>query len=804
MDHKSNLNFPAELLDKVVDALPDILFTLDPESVITGFHARDTEKLLIPPDFFLGKPIADTIPAELLNIVQPAFNKAMETGETAIFSYPLTIGSRQSFFEGRFCAFNDKSGALFLVRDISSQMVTEEKLKSLSTLHQLIVEFSSRLVQASQDEVQQSINYTLKMLGEYALVDRVYIFDYDAATDIINNTFEWCSEGVSPEISKLQGIPFSIVPRWKEKFSRGEHVYIPLVSEIDEQYFVEREILEPQGIFSLLTLPMFFGEKFMGFIGFDSVKRVREWSEEHISLLRLAGEIIAGTIYREKFEREIIEARQQAENANKAKSEFLASISHEIRTPMNAILGFSEILFNNSRGEQEKTFLSGILSSGRTLMHLINDILDLSKIEAGQMEILPEPTRLADVIHDIGRIFSATIKEKNLNFDIIIENDVPEVLMIDDVRMRQILFNLLGNAVKFTESGSISVKASGFAGAPKPGFFNLEIAVSDTGIGIPASYQQMIFNAFVQVDSATTRQHGGTGLGLAITKKLVQMMNGTLSLQSQVNKGSTFIIALENLAIADELETRKNEFEWYNKIVTFEPSTILVVDDVTFNRELAKSFLSSFNLKVMEARNGQEGVSMARLYRPNLILMDLRMPEMNGFQATELLKQYPETRDIICIAFTASSMRHDEETIQKLFDGFLFKPITRNELIDCLMKFLPHQISDPPEELQLQSERETNGIPSHLAAQSDQLMLLRKEIELRILPDLRKLSMYLDADVFNTFRDNMYNISEKYSLNNFNHSLQTMGLAVNNYDFELFTQEINHFEQLLEQLLPEN
>lgn len=231
---------------------------------------------------------------------------------------------------------------------------SEEKLQSLNELHSLINQFSSLLIQANVNELHQAIDTTLQRLGDYAQVDRVYIFEHDSEKDEVNNTFEWCRAGITPEIENLQGIPFDAVPRWKEKFNANEHVYIPLVSEIAEEYHIEKGILEPQGIISLLALPIYYGERFIGFIGFDSVRNKREWSSEHIALLRLAGEIIAGSIYREQFEKEIIEARKIAEDANKAKSEFLANMSHEIRTPMNAILGFSEIMLNTNNDDKTK------------------------------------------------------------------------------------------------------------------------------------------------------------------------------------------------------------------------------------------------------------------------------------------------------------------------------------------------------------------------------------------------------------------------------------------------------------------
>lgn len=787
------------LLPSIIASMPDLIFILDQHGKMIGYHAPETEKLMLPPEEFLGKDFRSILPPELIDTIEEAFSRALESGLVATVKYPLPVNDGIRYFEGRFSPFKEKNGLVFIVRDVSNQHKIENKLQSLSRLHQLIVEFSSRLFQSKLDEIDTSINITLAKLGDYAEVDRVYIFDYDLPGDVVNNTYEWCSNGTNPEIENLQGIPFSFVPRWKEKFNNREHVYIPLISEIDEEYHAEKEILEPQGIQSLLALPMFFGEKFMGFIGFDSVKRTREWSEEHIALLRLAGEIIAGSIARQKFEKEIIEARKQAESASKAKSEFLASMSHEIRTPMNAILGFSEILYNTTTDSRNKSFLSGILSSGKTLLYLINDILDLSKIEAGLLEISEEPTQLADVFREMGRIFSNSVSEKNLEFIINIPENFPRVIVVDDVRLRQLLFNLVGNAVKFTHSGFIEVAADYQSSEGGNNLVDIEISVTDTGIGIPASYQKIIFDAFVQVETDNTRQYGGTGLGLAITNRLVQMMNGTVRVESEVNKGSKFILSFKNVKTDQVLPERKNIYDWINREIIFKPATILVVDDVDFNRELARSFLSGYNFNILEAKSGQEGITIARMHRPDLILMDIRMPVMNGYEAANALKGFEETKDIVCIAFTASTMRHDEETIYRHFRDFLIKPITRNELVDCLLKYLPHTIGNKKLE---EPETRINwlvDVKKYIDAHPEKSKMIGVELQKNIYPDLQQLMSYLDEELLNKMIKKIDVLCKNYEVEFCSTHLIHVQNAAENYDIERFNKEIRQFEKLMNQ-----
>jgi PAS domain S-box-containing protein len=264
---------------------------------------------------------------------------------------------------------------------------------------------------------------------------------------------------------------------------------------------------------------------------------------ENVSYLSIARDITE----RKFFEEELKRAKESAENANKAKSEFLANMSHEIRTPLNAILGFSEILMNKAENQQQKSFLGTILSSGKTLLALINDILDLSKIEAGRLDLRFSPLNIEEILHEFEQIFTQRVREKELDFIIEISPGLPRGLLMDGLRIRQILFNLVGNAVKFTSFGYVKISAYYNFESEVEKKLNLILEVSDSGIGIQKNQQDVIFEAFRQQDGQSTRKYGGTGLGLAITKRLVERMNGVISVQSEIGKGSIFRVILPDI-----------------------------------------------------------------------------------------------------------------------------------------------------------------------------------------------------------------------------------------------------------------
>jgi len=786
---------------EILESLPDLTFLLDTKGRVLNYFTRNEKDLYLPPPLFINKCFNDFLPPDVAERIDDIFQKAMSSGEVTSHIYMLSFEANGEYFEGRCSPLKNRSGAVFTVRNITQQIRVEQKLGSLRVLHQLIVEFSSQLVQSPLEDIDRNINLTLEKLGKYANVDRVYIFDYDGQADLVHNSYEWCSEGILPEIDNLQNIPFEGFPRWKEKFGNKEYVYIPLVSDIDEQYHIEKEIFEPQGILSLLAIPMFYANQLIGFIGFDSVKTTREWSVDHIELLKLAGEIIAGTIARAKFEKEIIQARKAAEKADLAKTEFLASMSHEIRTPMNAILGFSEILYNSIEDEKSKSFLEGILNSGKTLLHLINDILDLSKIEAGQLEIFIEPVNFSSVLDEIRKIFSSKIKEKSLGFQIIISDKFPETIWIDNVRLRQILFNLVGNAVKFTNTGEVTISVRHHQSVENSELIDFEIDVEDTGIGIPASQQKAIFNAFVQVESNNTRQFEGTGLGLAITARLTKMMNGSVSVKSEVGKGSTFTVTFRNVKTSVIAPDQDNKFEWTEKNVVFKEGKILVIDDVNFNRELVVKFISSLNLSVLQATNAKEGIDIAIRYKPDLILMDLRMPEIDGYEATRILRSRPETQNIPCLAFTTSSLLNEENPDMNLFDGYILKPVTRNELIASLMNILPHSIKQEKKHGRNATSTIENVLILKLPENNEKFAELQQQIRNQILHPMQQLQVYVDADVANTLIAELSTVSKKFQLKHFQQVADHLKSAIENFDFELFGQELRKLDKDIKTLL---
>jgi len=418
----------------------------------------------------------------------------------------------------------------------------------------------------------------------------------------------------------------------------------------------------------------------------ESEKRLEKYQNH------LEEEVRKRTVEVEESNKKLIEAKEAAENSNRAKSTFLANMSHEIRTPMNAILGFADILSHEEEDPEKANYISNILTSGSTLLSLINDILDISKVEAGKLELQYTPVSLKAIIDEMKIIFSTKIAEKRLKLIIHGPPEYPASLVLDETRLRQILINLIGNSVKFTNQGSIEIGISYiFPEEKKSDTVTLVFSVKDTGIGIAEDQQERIFNPFEQQNGQKMSIYGGTGLGLAITKRLLEKMNGEIQVESEPGKGSLFTVVLNNIEIANSGQTDDTTSEKldFNSII-FQKKTILIADDVDFNRELLIKYLSDYEFSIVEAKNGLQSIELIRKNKPDLILMDMKMPVLNGYEALEIIKDDKELQDIPIIAVTASAMISDEKVISRLCNSMLRKPVSKYELLKEIMNILPY------------------------------------------------------------------------------------------------------------------
>ena len=414
-------------------------------------------------------------------------------------------------------------------------------------------------------------------------------------------------------------------------------------------------------------------------------EKLREYREH------LEEQVASRTIELRQANKLLQSAKDAAESANRAKSEFLANMSHEIRTPLNTVLGFSDLLRSLITDESQKSYLGAIISSGKGLLSLINGILDLSKIEAGKMDLQYEPVNPHAIFEEVRNIFSLQAFEKKIDFSVVLDPEIPDCLMLDEVRLKQILFNLIGNAVKFTEQGYVRIAVKRGEGAEDATDIPLTISVEDTGIGIPKQFHDEIFEAFRQKDGQSTKRFGGTGLGLSITKRLVEMMGGTIGVHSENNRGSRFDIFIPHVKVTEDERPSDIDDTFDPETIRFDEATVLIADTISSNRSLIKAFLHQTPLVLLEANNGETALHMAQEHKPDVILMDRRLSGGTDIDAMASVGCKDDTCRVPIIAMTTSGAKVEKEAlVAQGFSGYLTKPFQKAALFKELSRFLSH------------------------------------------------------------------------------------------------------------------
>jgi signal transduction histidine kinase/ActR/RegA family two-component response regulator len=436
----------------------------------------------------------------------------------------------------------------------------------------------------------------------------------------------------------------------------------------------------------------------------------RRLAHASIIIAMLLGVLVLGGVawgfYLRRASDRLKDARGRAESANEAKSSFLAVMSHELRTPLNGMLGMAQALRTESLNARQREQVELMIDSGDTLLVLLNDILDLSKIEAGKLEIAPTAGELVAICARLVGGYQPTAREKDVELTFTVAGDAPPMLLFDAVRVRQCLANLLSNALKFTASGRVDVTLA-LAPDVSTGRTAVTLTVADTGIGMSAATLSKLFGAFTQADASTTRTFGGTGLGLNITRRLAQLMDGEILVDSREGHGSTFTLTfLVDVAATAAADTSTPAFgaapafgpanEDEEVLSPLHGRRVLVVDDHPVNRRVIKLFLAPFDCDIVEVENGREALDALETEPFDLVLMDVNMPVMDGLEATRRLRRDPRWKDLPVIALTADVMRTQIDTcLEAGMDAHIAKPIDLRDLLTVMVQVLDRRGATP-------------------------------------------------------------------------------------------------------------
>ncbi|MEA3227827.1 MAG: ATP-binding protein [Campylobacterota bacterium] len=745
----SDIKKSKQELESATNALSDSIYYKNLSLNYTWVNDSFCKLMNLPRTDILGKNDFDLFEEEISIKSTFVESQLMENGKDIYFESTTTspygktiyLASKKYLLKDN----NNKAYAIAgMISDITLQKETEMEIFKQKNFIQKLIDSQEQLIITMNNHTLNSVNETFL---DFFAVDSIENFKKEYNSTCISSTFK-------------KDVPNGYL---QEKMDNIKWIdYIG--SNSSDKVIISREGHDFIFSISVTTLPQKESLKLVVFTDITELETAKE---------------------------KAIEAETISQKANQSKSEFLANMSHEIRTPMNAIIGFSELLHEQVEDKHLKQFTKTIQSAGHTLLELINDILDLSKIEAGKLNITQVPTNIYHLIEETTNIFALKLEEKGLDLLLDIDRSIPQTIIIDEIRIRQILLNLIGNAIKFTPSGSIKVILKPITTDEMKSTVDFSISVKDTGIGIKENQLEKIFHSFEQHDGQDTKEYGGTGLGLSISNKLAKMMDGEITVESQYSKGSTFTLTLHHISISSIVveKEQKSTLKHYK----FKQATLLLVDDIKNNRELVKQNFKDSKIKIITAYNGQVAVDIAKKQKIDIVLMDIRMPIMDGYQAATIIKKLKPDTPII--ALTASVMENEFQKIKSNnFNGYLRKPILRRELFEELAKYLEYD-----EEIETIIQEEEKIVLSSKTEKNRKLIIDTLNNNINIL--FEKVQKSNNINDTKHFATTLLELSHNYEIEYLKQYAESLIVAIDSFDIMEIKKLLGEYKDQIDKLI---